>query len=723
VRADLDDRPRRTGPSQNRIRKDAGVPAADPAPTGEPPGETDGRFRRSIHYGGFFWRPHGTLCIIISPTRELSIQTYEVLERLAQPFPWIVPGLIMGGETKKKEKARLRKGVSILVATPGRLLDHLNNTRSMVTNHLQFLVLDEADRLLELGFEKYLFEIMTQLTDRAIKRIRRQNLLISATLPDRVKKLATTSLRNPMFISVIGSKGSVSTVESALLHDRTPAKPQKKGKKNEITEEEMVDEEEDLLLREKLSRLKREAATNSIKNKDREGGGDKEESNDGDEGLDEHEIKGRDGYVYDEDDMGSFVNTPKKLVQTFVQVPCKRRLAALYGFLQTKVFLHAPNLPAYLRPFKPKKTEQCKVIVFVSTTAEVEFIYSLFSTTQFFLKHVDTSVDGDEDDDEFLTQPLDKPPKSPFFSPSRVSKKKNKSSSSADDDAAEEDDAPAPDDDGDDAADQDPATPKKRRRKGREGGAVLWKLHGNMEQKDRTQSFQEFRHAPHGALICTDVAARGLDVPDVHWIVQWDPAIRIKEYIHRIGRTARMEGRGNALTFLTPSEYQYLSILQDHGMTLHRIDADVLLNEIKVPNMRTTDPPAFVMLQKKFEALIDEDKKMQKLARESFRSFVRSYATYPKSLKHVFHIKNLHLGHVAKSFALKQAPSSLLSTSSEKANSARQFRPDLAKTKSPRVHSDPSTHAKKPELSDFKHTMEGLSRFKRLTVDEYGSGF
>ena len=94
----------------------------------------------------------------------------------------------------------------------------------------------------------------------------------------------------------------------------------------------------------------------------------------------------------------------------------------------------------------------------------------------------------------------------------------------------------------------------------------MWKLHGNMEQKDRTLCFQEFRAAQHGVLICTDVAARGLDVPDVHWIVQWDPAIRIKEYIHRIGRTARMEGRGNALTFLTPSEYDYLKLLQDHGV-------------------------------------------------------------------------------------------------------------------------------------------------------------
>lgn len=65
-----------------------------------------------------------------------------------------VGGAIYGGENRAKEKARLRKGVTVLVATPGRLLDHLQNTQAFRTEELRWLVLDEADRLLDLGFEQ-----------------------------------------------------------------------------------------------------------------------------------------------------------------------------------------------------------------------------------------------------------------------------------------------------------------------------------------------------------------------------------------------------------------------------------------------------------------------------------------------------------------------------------------------------------------------------------------
>lgn len=65
-----------------------------------------------------------------------------------------VPGAVYGGESRQKEKARLRKGVTVLVATPGRLLDHLQNTESFDARRLRFLILDEADRLLDQGFEQ-----------------------------------------------------------------------------------------------------------------------------------------------------------------------------------------------------------------------------------------------------------------------------------------------------------------------------------------------------------------------------------------------------------------------------------------------------------------------------------------------------------------------------------------------------------------------------------------
>lgn len=90
-------------------------------------------------------RKDGTYALILAPTRELCMQIYNVLRQLCNPFPWIIPGMLIGGEKTKSEKARLRKGVTILVATPGRLNYHLQNTQTFAMHKLQTIVLDEAD--------------------------------------------------------------------------------------------------------------------------------------------------------------------------------------------------------------------------------------------------------------------------------------------------------------------------------------------------------------------------------------------------------------------------------------------------------------------------------------------------------------------------------------------------------------------------------------------------
>lgn len=71
-----------------------------------------------------------------------------------QPFSWIVPGYLVGGEKRKAEKARLRKGCAVLVATPGRLLDHIKHTEALRLQQVKCFVLDEADRMLDMGYEK-----------------------------------------------------------------------------------------------------------------------------------------------------------------------------------------------------------------------------------------------------------------------------------------------------------------------------------------------------------------------------------------------------------------------------------------------------------------------------------------------------------------------------------------------------------------------------------------
>lgn len=152
-------------------------------------------------------REDGALAVIVVPTRELADQVEEVAGQVFRPWHWIVVGSIRGGESKKREKARLRKGINVLVATPGRLLDHMRNTRSFTYHCCEFLVLDEADRLLDLGFEDDIKEAIDNLGNQSRTANRtvetfRSNMLLSATLRNDVQKLAEFSLHNPVEISV-----------------------------------------------------------------------------------------------------------------------------------------------------------------------------------------------------------------------------------------------------------------------------------------------------------------------------------------------------------------------------------------------------------------------------------------------------------------------------------------------------------------------------------------
>jgi ATP-dependent RNA helicase DDX31/DBP7 len=192
----------------------------------------------------------------------LAIQIMEVAQQLVKPFVWIVPGAVMGGEKKKSEKARLRKGVNILIATPGRLLDHLQNTHSLKIEKLRHLVLDEADRLLDLGFGLEVKRIV-KLTDERIKENgregRRHSALISATLTEEIRRLTGSIMqRQPTFISVSpgvsaagissSSDSKRSQVEAKRKRDETETKGKDKAgdeepSKKVKTEKEDGDEE------------------------------------------------------------------------------------------------------------------------------------------------------------------------------------------------------------------------------------------------------------------------------------------------------------------------------------------------------------------------------------------------------------------------------------------------------------------------------------------------
>lgn len=137
-----------------------------------------------------FTTKNGTGVVIISPTRELAMQIYGVLDQLMKEGKHRQTyGLVIGGANRRTEAERLAKGVNILVSTPGRLLDHLQNTKGFVFRNLCALVIDEADRILEQGFEDDLRSIVKALPKD------RQTMLFSATQTKKVEDVVRVSIQ------------------------------------------------------------------------------------------------------------------------------------------------------------------------------------------------------------------------------------------------------------------------------------------------------------------------------------------------------------------------------------------------------------------------------------------------------------------------------------------------------------------------------------------------
>lgn len=370
---------------------------------------------------------NGTAVIIITPTRELALQIFGVARELMQ-FHSQTCGIVIGGADRRQEATKLAKGVNLLVATPGRLLDHLKNTQFVFSN-LKALVIDEADRILEIGFEDEMKQIIKVLPNE-----NRQSMLFSATQTTKVEDLARISLRpGPLYINVVPEK-DVSTAD----------------------------------------------------------------------GLEQ-------GYVVCDSD---------------------KRFLLLFSFLKRNV----------------KK----KIIVFLSSCNSVKFYSEL-------LNYIDLPV-------------LD--------------------------------------------------------------------LHGKQKQQKRTNTFFEFCNAKQGILVCTDVAARGLDIPAVDWIVQFDPPDDPRDYIHRVGRTARgTQGKGKSLMFLTPSELGFLRYLKA---------AKVPLNEYEFPANKIAN------IQSQLTKLIKTNYLLNQSAKDGYRAYLQAYASH--GLKTVYQIDKLDLKKVSASFGLDQVP-------------------------------------------------------------------
>ncbi|KAK3135516.1 hypothetical protein QOZ80_5BG0419890 [Eleusine coracana subsp. coracana] len=468
-------------------------------------------------------RTDGTFALVLVPTRELCLQVYGIAQQLVHRFHWIVPGYVMGGENRAKEKARLRKGISILIATPGRLLDHLQHTASFVYSNLRWIVFDEADSILELGFGKALEDILEHLGSRSgvpdqnknkMGNMQRQNLLLSATLNEKVNRLAKISLKNPVMIGLDDQKK-----QSNML-----------GKNHTSL---LSDDEEDEIL---------------------------EKKND----FVEHE---HDDY-----------KLPAQLVQRYVKVSCGSRLTVLLTILKSL--------------FERQVSQ--KVVVFMSTCDSVDFHHTILSQLEW---------------SPGLQLDMDK--KQKFLS------------------------------------------------------CKVFRLHGNMEQEERKKSFLGFGSEKSAILVSTDIAARGLDFPKVKYIIQYDSPGEASEYVHRVGRTARIGEKGEALLFLQPVELDYLQDLERHGVSLTEYPFQKVLDSFpaigqkpyKRKQISLDMHPWIMSLQRSLEGFVAAEAEMKKLARDAFCSWVRAYTAHRGELKKIFMVKKLHLGHVARSFGLKEQPS------------------------------------------------------------------
>lgn len=199
-------------------------------------------------------------------------------------------------------------------------------------------------------------------------------------------------------------------------------------------------------------------------------------------------------------------STPRQLVQYYMSVTQKLRLPALCSFLRARA--------------------QEKVVVFMSTCDAVDFHHDLFRRARW---------------------PGDAPLPS-----------------------ADDGDAGEGGEGGDGAASAKSKTKKDAAVSVDSeffgAGCLVRRLHGNVPQNERQSTYKAFGAAKSGVLICTDVAARGLDLPTVNWIVQYDPPAETADYVHRVGRTARKGERGHSLLFLLPREAAYLGVLEARGI-------------------------------------------------------------------------------------------------------------------------------------------------------------
>jgi len=153
---------------------------------------------------------HKVKALVLTPTRELASQVQESIALYGKYLPY-KSAVIFGGVKINPQIVALRKGIDVVVATPGRLLDHISQ-KTINLSHVDFLILDEADRMLDMGFVNDIKKVIAVLPKE------RQTLLFSATYSNDIKKLSAQFLKSPTLIEVARANASSETVQQAIYH-------------------------------------------------------------------------------------------------------------------------------------------------------------------------------------------------------------------------------------------------------------------------------------------------------------------------------------------------------------------------------------------------------------------------------------------------------------------------------------------------------------------------
>lgn len=370
----------------------------------------------------------GLAAIIITPTRELALQIFEVLRTVGKKHSFSA-GLVTGGKKEFEGEQERVVRMNILVATPGRLLQHFEQTSGFDASTLMVLILDEADRILDMGFKTQLDSILDYLPTY------RQTMLFSATQTKSVKDLARLSLKKPEYLAVHAE--------------------------------------------------------------------DKE-------------------------------STPKQLIQNYIICPLEKKLDTLFSFIKSHL--------------------KSKMIIFFSTCSQVRFVYECF--------------------------------------------------------------------------------------RGMQPGIVLTALHGKIKQEKRTLIFMDFLKRDSACMLATDIAARGLDFPNVDWVIQADAPEDSAMYIHRVGRTARYNANGRGLLLVMPNEEEQII------KTLH--ENNIPIKKLTVNSKRTFSVTSMA------SSLLAANPEFRLLAKKAFCGYLRSIQLLP--LHPVLNIKALPCDAFATSLGLPFTP-------------------------------------------------------------------